>query len=279
MKQYGDELARELSHSLHASVAALTDIDGIPPDDRADAMTVACSAAADPSNWIYISLSTGVAGSNCRVPTDAPSTGRWHRINSGSSAVAPRVRNIVVSNVASLTAYTVTSATLNDNVSGGNVAGDRIGLFNQTTGTEDGIYVVGTVTGSTAPLTRATDWALATVQPAGTEIAVDEGTIFGKRKWFASLVGAITVGTSSPAFYPRKYERITTAMAGTPGVKALTAEWILSATKSSVTPVVKVPGTQGFLSIGALSAAHGTGSFTVTSTANETSTLQIVIEN
>ena len=39
------------------------------------------------------------------------------------------------------------------------------------------------------------------------------------------------------------------------------------------------PGTQGFLSRGALTAGAGDGAFTITSTANETSTLQIQIEN
>ena len=117
------------------------------------------------------------------------------------------------------------------------------------------------------------------MQPAGLEICVNEGTLWGNTKWFASLAGANAVGTSAPAFYPRRYVRVTTAMTGTPGVKALSAEWILSATKSNVTPVAVTPGTQGFLSRGTLTPGAGNGSFTITSTANETSTLQVTIEN
>jgi hypothetical protein len=189
------------------------------------------------------------------------------------------VRNMVLTNVANLAAFTVASATLNDNVGGGNIEGDRVLLAGQTTPAEDGIYVVGTVGGGTAPLTRATDYAATSVQPAGLTIGINEGTIFGGRQWFASLAGAITVATSSPAFYPRKYVRVTGVMAGAPGIMALSAEWILSATKSTVTPIPKAPGTQGFLSIGTLTAGFGNGAVTVTSTANETSTLQISIEN
>ena len=189
------------------------------------------------------------------------------------------VRNVVITNVANLAAYVVASATLNDNVAGGNLANDRVLLVGQTTPTENGIYVVGTVGAGLAPLTLATDYAAASVQPTGLAVGINEGTIFGNRQWFSSLAGAITVGTSSPAFYPRKYVRVTGVMAGVPGIMALSAEWILSATKSTVAPVVKAPGTQGFLSIGTITAGFGTGAVTVTSTANETSTLQISIEN
>ena len=211
----------------------------------------------------------------------------------GTTAAAPKVgsvngqvlalhtvRNLLLTNVASLAAYTVASSGVNDNVSGGNVAGDRVLLVGQCTPAQNGIYVVGAVTTGVAALTRASDWAAGTSQPSGTEVLVSEsGSVFANTKWFASKTGGVAVGTDAPAFYPRKYVRVTTAMSGSPGIKALTAEWILSATGSSANPVAKVPGTQGFLSIGALSTEAGTGSFTVTSTANETSTLQVTIEN
>lgn len=192
----------------------------------------------------------------------------------GANGALRTVRGVVTANVASLAAFTVAG---NDGLT--YAAGERVLLAKQTTATQDGIYVVGTVATGTAPLTLATDYASASVQPAGMEVLVNEGTLFGNTKWFASLAGAITVGTSSPAFYPRKYVRVTTAMSGTPGIKALSAEWILSATKSTVTPVAKAPGTQGFLSVGTLTAGAGSGAVTVTSTANETSTLQVSIEN
>lgn len=190
------------------------------------------------------------------------------------AGVTRSVRGVVTANVADLAAFTVAG---NDGLT--YAAGQRVLLAKQTTATQDGIYVVGAVGGGTAPLTRAADMAAVSVQPAGMEILVNEGTLFGNTKWFASLAGANTVATSSPAFYPRKYVRVTGVMAGTPGIMALSAEWILSATKSTVTPVAKAPGTQGFLSVGTLTAGAGNGAVTVTSTANETSTLQVTIEN
>lgn len=193
-----------------------------------------------------------------------------------STQVGPTrsVRGVVFANVADLAAFTVAG---NDGLT--YVAGERVLLAKQTTGTQAGVYVVGTVATGNAPLTRAADMAAGAVMPPGMEIAVNEGTLFGGTTWFATLAGANTVATSAPAFYPRKYVRVTTAMSGTPGTKGLSAEWILSASKSSVTPTVITPGTQGFLSRGTLTAGAGDGAFTVTSTANETSTLSIVIEN
>lgn len=189
------------------------------------------------------------------------------------------VRNLVLTNVASLAAYTVTSGALNDNVSGGNVAGDRVLLIGQSTPSQNGIYVVGTVTATTAPLTRATDWLLTAVLPSGATVAVNAGAIWANTIWFASVAGDVTVGTTVPAFCPERYSLITAAMSGTPGTFAVTGAYILSATLSSVQITVKVPGTQGFLSVGTLTASLGSGSFTVTSTANETSTLYISIRN
>ena len=137
------------------------------------------------------------------------------------------VRGVVTANVADLAAFTVAG---NDGLT--YAAGERVLLAKQTTATQAGIYVVGTVATGTAPLTRAADMAAASVQPAGMEVCVNEGTLFGGTKWFASLAGANTVATSTPAFYPRKYVRVTGVMAGTPGIMALTAEWILSAPRA-----------------------------------------------
>lgn len=189
-------------------------------------------------------------------------------------------RNLVVTNVASLAAYTVTSGAQNDNVSGGNVAGDRVLLVAQTTVAQNGLYAVGTVTGTTAPLTRVADAPAGMVGPQGAEVLIQEsGGVFANTIWFATRTSGWTVGTNDPAFYPRRYVRVTTAMAGTPGTKTLSAEWILSTTGSTVDAVVITPGTQGNLSTGALTAGPGTGAVTITSTANETSTLRVKFEN
>jgi len=186
-------------------------------------------------------------------------------------------RNCALSNVASLSAYTVAG---NDGIT--NVAGDIVLLVAQTTAAQNGPYVVGTVGSGTAPLTRPSWWATGLTGVNGVCIEISEGTLFGGSTWKSrsTTTGGFVVGTNDPVFYPKKYVRVTSAMSGTPGTKALSAEWIFSTTLSSASPVAKVPGgTQGDLSIGALTAGAGNGSFTVTSTANETSTLQVVIQN
>ena len=62
------------------------------------------------------------------------------------------VRGASTANVANLASFTVA----NDGIT--LVAGDRVLLKNQSTVAQNGIYVVGTVGGGTAALTRATDW-------------------------------------------------------------------------------------------------------------------------
>jgi hypothetical protein len=184
-------------------------------------------------------------------------------------------RNVVLVNVASLASYTVAG---NDGVT--NVAGDRVLLVAQTTATQNGLYAVGTVTTGTAPLTRVTDLPAGAIVTNGIPVEVSEGTAFaGTWRARSTTTGGAVVDTNDPVFYPNRYVRVTTAMAGTPGTKALSAEWIFSATTSSVIPVVKAPGTQGFLSLGALTAGPGTGALTITSTANETSTLEVEFRN
>ncbi len=122
-------------------------------------------------------------------------------------------RGVVFSNIADLAAFTVTGDAYDDGLT--YVAGDVVLLVNQTTTTQDGPYVVGTVASTTAPLTRPSWWAAASVQPAGVVFEIAAGTAFGRSTWKATLVTAITVGTSSPAFYPRTYKQTVTLASGT----------------------------------------------------------------
>ena len=188
---------------------------------------------------------------------------------------ASAVRGVVTANVADLGAFTVAG---NDGLT--YTAGQRVLLAKQTTTTQDGIYVVGTVAVGAAPLTRASDWAAASVQPGASEIKVDEGTAFAKTTWYPSVGGNVTVGTTSPAFYPKRIKAVSAALAGTPGTLAITAQWIKSASASIVLLTRKNPaGTTGDLSYGTLTAGAGDGSFTITSTGNETSTIAYEIVN
>jgi hypothetical protein len=190
------------------------------------------------------------------------------------AGIVHSVRGVVTTNVASLSAFTVAT---HDGLTF--VEGDRVLLAKQTTGAQDGIYVVGVVDAGAAPLTRAADWAAAAVLPANSMVVVGEGTVWKNSRWFASVAGAVTVATTSPAFYPERVKGTTAAMTG--GTIDVTNTWILSATASVATLTAKTPGgTQGTLSYGTLTAGAGSGSFTITSSSNtDTSTVSYVIEN
>jgi hypothetical protein len=74
--------------------------------------------------------------------------------------------------------------------------GDRVLLKNQTTGSQNGVYVVGG-TGSAWTLTRAvTEDASAEMTP-GAFWYVEEGTANGKTQWRIENTGTITLGTTS----------------------------------------------------------------------------------
>jgi hypothetical protein len=77
------------------------------------------------------------------------------------------------------------------------VTGDRIFLANQTTASENGIYVA-PVSGAAS---RATDFDTGTEIP-GALIIVSEGTVNGDTMWLETTDGPITVGTTSLAFTP-----------------------------------------------------------------------------
>lgn len=109
-----------------------------------------------------------------------------------------KVRGVTEANQANLAAFVVS----NDGIT--YVAGDRILLAGQTTGAENGIYVVGTVD-TTAPLTRAVDWATGDTVPTGTMIVVDAGTLGAKSTWKVSNTGDVTVGTTTPTFFPMQW--------------------------------------------------------------------------
>ena len=189
------------------------------------------------------------------------------------AGIVHSARGVVTSNVADLAAFTVAT---HDGLTF--VEGDYVLLAKQSTASQDGIYVVGAVSG-TAPLTRAADWATAMVLPANSMVVVAEGTVFKNSRWFASVAGAVTVGTSSPAFYPERVKGTTVAM--TAGSVAVASTWILSASASVAMLTAKVPGgTQGTLSAGTLAVGAGSGSFTITSSSGtDTSTISYVIEN
>lgn len=175
-----------------------------------------------------------------------------------------RARNVVNGNVAALATYTVAAnAAVNDNVL--NVAGDIVLLVAQTAPAENGLYLVGTVGGGTAPLTRLSNMAAGLVFLADSfDIEVSAGDVFAHTKWFNSAAG--TIGTNTPAFFP---ESVTISQALVAGTMTLTSVPILSATKTQVIAYRKTANTcslttGGYVTNGAATpGALGTASVAV----------------
>lgn len=71
------------------------------------------------------------------------------------------------------------------------VEGKLVGAFNQTTGTEDGVYVVDSVSGSTCNLVRAAGFAAGDTIADGTRFRIRSGTLYGG--------SIIEVGGTAPA--------------------------------------------------------------------------------
>jgi hypothetical protein len=74
--------------------------------------------------------------------------------------------------------------------------GNRVLLKNQTTATENGVYVFN---GASSPLTRAADGVQGTLN-AGAAFYVDEGTVNADTSYTLTTDDPITVGTTSLAF-------------------------------------------------------------------------------
>lgn len=80
------------------------------------------------------------------------------------------------------------------------VAGDRVLLTNQSPDSQNGIYVVGTVSAGTAPLTRDSHFnTSAAIANAGV-IEVTEGSVFGGGGWMTTFKSSDTLGTTSMAW-------------------------------------------------------------------------------
>lgn len=123
----------------------------------------------------------------------------------------PPVRGVVYSNIADLTAFTVAS---DDGIT--YVEGDLLLATLQTTAAQCGPWVVGAVSGGTAPLTRPWWWLTGSTFPAGYVINVAAGgTYYGGSTWKAMKTSAGVVGTNDPLFYPKTYNQLVTLASGT----------------------------------------------------------------
>lgn len=148
------------------------------------------------------------------------------------------VRGVVTANIANLASFTVAS---NDGLT--YAAGERVLLVGQTTAAQCGIYVVGTVGGGTAALTRAADFAAALPIVNGEIVEVSEGTIWAGSTWKAMCTGAKVVATDDPVFYPRVCKCVVTLVAGTKTLDSTQGIALFSTTKSNVQATHNTPNT------------------------------------
>jgi hypothetical protein len=125
-------------------------------------------------------------------------------------SMSPKVRGVVTANVADLAAFTVAS---NDGLT--YAEGETVLLAGQTTGAQCGPYVVGAVSGTTAPLTRSGEWEAGEPIDNGMVLEVSEGTLWAGSSWKAMTTGAKVFGTDDPLFYPQNFHRTITLVAGT----------------------------------------------------------------
>lgn len=129
------------------------------------------------------------------------------------ASTANRARAVRTTNVADLTAFAV--ATACDGLT--LVAGDVVLLVAQTTPAENGPYVVGTVGGGNAPLTRPDWFSVGSSQKSGMKITLGaEGTVFKNTTWRAFVAAdSFVVGTTDGKFYPEMVSGATALVAGT----------------------------------------------------------------
>jgi len=141
-----------------------------------------------------------------------------------------KARGVVFANVAALATFTVAA---NDGIT--YVAGDQVLLTAQTSAAQNGPYVVGTVAGGTAALTRPSWWSTKSAIQQGVVIDVGgEGTIFGGSQWKALCATGKIVDTDDPVFYPRTVRGTATLVAGTVTLGSAQGLFLKSTTTSSV---------------------------------------------
>lgn len=191
------------------------------------------------------------------------------------------VQGVITSNVASLSAFTVAG---HDGQTF--VANDRILLANQTTGSQNGIYIVGTVAAGAAPLTRSFDMPAGSHVVAGTIVPVIDGTLFAGTDWRATA--SVTVGSADPAHYPVAVALQTALVAGEKtisGIPLVASGYAIVASRAAVGGTVTAtvqyvtgltattPGKLGpdFT----LNAAVDAGTINV----DDTSTLAVIVRN
>lgn len=256
-------------YAVDDNVVALTDGNGARP-------FAGVIFPFDPNNTAQIQVGVG--------PSFAPVG-----VSGAASGSALKARGVVFANVASLAAFTVAA---NDGIT--YVAGDVVLLTAQSTAAQNGPYVVGTVGGGTAPLTRPSWWSAGSLIEEGSVIEVGgEGTIFGGSSWKALCAKAQIVDTNDPVLYPRVCKATVTLASGTYTLGATEGLFVKSTTRSiAVVTRNTVGGTVTSTILyaapvaGRVAGVSGTGALQVnavvaagTTNAADTSTVDVLLTN
>lgn len=245
-----------------------------------------------PTNLIQIPVPLGDFNATY---TSTVSDGQQSVISTSGSIVAKGSDAVPVQHVArvatqaALAAYTIASGVITITATGALaaidgvtcVAGDLVLLTMGAAAADNGLYQVTNAggTGVSAVLTRAPDWGNGSLLLPGTTIEVSEGTLYGPSTWKVTTTGAITVGTTSIAIYPRL--SVATTAAGSASVAATgTTMFILAAATSGVSVVTKTAGGTQVSQLPTLTpGVPGTGKVSLAIGGADTSTYIVAVQN
>lgn len=178
---------------------------------------------------------------------------------------------------AALAAYTYTNGVIQANANGAMATvdgvapavGDRILLTLGAAGADNGLYQVTSLGSGGTPfiLTRVPDMPHGAVVAEGTTYEIGPaGTAWANSTWKNTVAGAVTVGTTAPAPFPRIQQGSGATGGGT--TIALTTLWALSATTSHMYTQDRTAAAATF--IGTIVIGAGTGTATITGTTAHT---------
>jgi hypothetical protein len=215
------------------------------------------------ATYVYVSEGTIGGGSFYRQVTPGPvtiGTTSLVFVQMPNAVTGPfRARGVFSANTAittgTITATCDTSITL--------VAGDRVLLAHQTTGSQSGLYLVMSVTAGVATVQLAPEWQQGAVL-AGCIVEVSEGTVWTNSTWKATAPAATaggyyTVNTTDPLFFPRMQQG-----AAVPG--AITGVFLTPTGAINVTDETAAAA----VGVSTIVTGRGTGSFTTLGTGGHT---------
>lgn len=159
--------------------------------------------------------------------------------------------------------------------------GDLVLLTMGAAGADNGLYQVTSVgaVAAQAILTRAPDWANGSLLLPGTTVEVSEGTLYGPSTWKVLTTGAMTVGTTSVAIYPRL--SVATTGAGSGSVAATgTTMFINAIATSGVSVITKTAGGTQVSQLPTLTpGVPGVGKVSLAIGGSDTSTYICAVQN